>query len=138
MVVLPGVLSIQDDGHERIAALCMNCTAVLPDAIKKVVGRGAGIHARIHKPDEVAEEVIPEQQLHFAAILAPNPRPVGFVHPCNPMQVAPRTPLSVAIHSNPASAANANASSETEPSDGHMPRGACPKRDMANSLAFSI
>ncbi len=42
---------------------------------------------------------------------------------CN---VRPSTPLSLAAHLKPQSAASVNAASDTEPSDGHKPRGVTP------------
>ena len=38
MVIFPGILAVEDDGHQRIAAGCQNAGAVVVNAVQEIVG----------------------------------------------------------------------------------------------------
>ena len=69
VVVFPGVLAIQDDGHQGVAAGAENAGAVLADAAQEILRGGGGVHLGIDEADQVAQEVIAED--HAAAARPP-------------------------------------------------------------------
>ena len=79
VVVFPGVLAVQNDGYERVAAAGENAPAVLADAVQEVPRRLGRAHALVDEPDEVAQVVIPEHEGHLAALATPTVGPVGVV-----------------------------------------------------------
>jgi hypothetical protein len=76
VVIFPGVLAIQNDGHQRIAARAQDARAVFADAAQKIVGGGRGVHLRINEADQVAHEMVAEQHAHGSAALPPLVRPI--------------------------------------------------------------
>ena len=71
MIVFPRVLAIEDDGHQGIAAGGQDAGAVLADAVQEIGGGMRGLHLGIDEADQVAHEMIAEDQPHGAALLAP-------------------------------------------------------------------
>ena len=81
LVMLPGVFPVENDRHECVAAQGVDAAGVVANAIEEVRGGLGGLHARVDKADEVAQEVVAEEEPHRLPVLIPDPRAAGFVDP---------------------------------------------------------
>ena len=80
VVVLPGILAVQNNGHERIPSGLQDAGAIFPDAAQEVLRGGLFVHFRIHKADQVAQEVVAKHEVQASISLRPPVRPVQPVH----------------------------------------------------------
>ncbi len=71
VIVFPRILAVEDDGHEGVAAGGQNARAILADAVQEIGGGMGRFHLGIDEADQVAHEMIAEDQPHGAALLAP-------------------------------------------------------------------
>ena len=127
VVILPGVLAVEDDrnGRDFPAAGLRESPARGADVLDEI-GRGrAGVPRLVVKADAIRHRVIAEQRdravrrrRDTAGTAAPGR--IGI------FSERDRMSSSVAIHFRPAAAISATASSETDPSEGHMPDGRLP------------
>ena len=79
--VLPRVLAVQHDAHERLAVQ-PGVPPALPDpaeAVQEVGGRARRVHARVGEADEVGERAVAEEQGDVAGGGAPHPGTVQEV-----------------------------------------------------------
>ncbi len=67
--VLPGILPVQDDGHDRITAGVDHSLGRCLDLAQKVLRRAVRIHPGIDEADEVGKRVVPEDQVHAGVVL---------------------------------------------------------------------
>ena len=72
VIVFPGVFAVEDDGHQGVAAGGQNAGAVLADAVQEIVGGMRRLHLGIDEADQVAHEMVAEDQPHALAALAPS------------------------------------------------------------------
>ena len=72
LIVFPGVLAIEDDGNQRVAAGVQDRAAVGANSSQEVFSRFRGAHARVDEADQVAEEMIAEDHANGPAIAAPS------------------------------------------------------------------
>ena len=70
-VILPGILSIQDDRDQRVTTLLQYGPAILPNAIEKMFGGIGGSHACINEANQVTEIVVAEDTVHLVIALLP-------------------------------------------------------------------
>src|SRR5262249_43414098 len=81
VIILPGVLSIENDGDQRVASTGQNAGTVLADTDQEVVGGLRGVHTGVHEADEVAKEMIAENDVQGAIALLPQVGPVQIEDP---------------------------------------------------------
>src|SRR6185312_5292503 len=76
LVVLPCILSIENNGDQRVPPLIDNRAAVRPDFVQEMLGGGVSVHPRINEPNQIAQVMVAEQDMDLPAVLLPQ---IGLV-----------------------------------------------------------
>src|SRR5439155_10973210 len=64
-VVFPGILAIQDDRHDSIAASLHNGLRICNDVMQQMICSILRGHSRVHKSHEIRDGMIAEKQIHL-------------------------------------------------------------------------